>query len=193
MTQPPPAPGWYPDPSGEGQRYWNGSTWGPAAPTNAPAAPPAKKKRRWPWIVGALVALVIIVGTINGKNENSGTSASSSTSSQSTSAQSAAPSQQPETSSSTSASPTVTYEIESDGSLSSVTYFDGMNDEKQVTDVASPWSMTFTNQATYPIYGLGAQTTGTHVSCKISINGQVRDQKSSTGRYAVVNCNASGS
>lgn len=48
--------------------------------------------------------------------------------------------------------------------------------------------MTFTNQATYPIYGLGAQTNGLHVSCQITVNGEVRDQESATGRYAVVNC-----
>ena len=33
------APGWYPDPSGDGnQRYWDGNVWGPVAPP--PAAPP---------------------------------------------------------------------------------------------------------------------------------------------------------
>ena len=33
------APGWYPDPSGDGnQRYWDGNAWGPVAPP--PAAPP---------------------------------------------------------------------------------------------------------------------------------------------------------
>jgi hypothetical protein len=85
---------------------------------------------------------------------------------------------------------TVTYQADSDGSLSTVTYFDGMDDEKQISDVSAPWTMTFTNQATYPIYGLGAQTTGLHVACQIAVNGQVRDQKSATGRYAVVNCNA---
>jgi hypothetical protein len=65
-----------------------------------------------------------------------------------------------------------------------------MDDEKQVSDVSAPWSMTFTSQATYPIYGLGAQTTSLHVSCQISINGQVKDTQTATGRYAVVNCNA---
>lgn len=31
-----PAPGWYPDPSGGGQRYWDGEKWGPIAPPSAP-------------------------------------------------------------------------------------------------------------------------------------------------------------
>jgi hypothetical protein len=40
-------PGWYPDPDGAGERWWNGSGWsdskrgGPAAPVPAPAAVPA--------------------------------------------------------------------------------------------------------------------------------------------------------
>ena len=33
-----PAPGWYPDPSGVGQRWWDGQAWGPASPPPIPAA-----------------------------------------------------------------------------------------------------------------------------------------------------------
>lgn len=65
---------------------------------------------------------------------------------------------------------------------------DGMGDMQQVTDVDAPSTTTFTNQATYPMFGVGAQTTGLQVSCQISVNGRVRDQKSAIGRYAVVNC-----
>lgn len=193
MTQPPPAPGWYPDPSGQGQRYWDGSTWGPAAPTDSPGSASGKKKRRWIWVAGAVVLLIIIVGALNGKNDKSGTTGSTPAAPPSSPMQTASPSQGSEAAPKTAAGGTVTYEVESDGSLSTVTYFDELNNEKQVTDVASPWNMTFTSQATYPIYGLGAQTSGEHVSCKISVDGKVRDQKSATGRYAVVNCNASPS
>jgi hypothetical protein len=39
MAQQPPQPGWYPDPAGGwGQRYWDGSAWGPVAPTAPPPA-----------------------------------------------------------------------------------------------------------------------------------------------------------
>jgi Protein of unknown function (DUF2510) len=37
-------PGWYPDPEGRGQRWWDGQTWGPRAPQPAasvPSFPPA--------------------------------------------------------------------------------------------------------------------------------------------------------
>jgi hypothetical protein len=33
-----PAPGWYPDPSGVGQRWWDGQAWGPSSPPPLPAA-----------------------------------------------------------------------------------------------------------------------------------------------------------
>ncbi len=30
------APGWYPDPQNRGQRWWDGTAWGPTAPTPTP-------------------------------------------------------------------------------------------------------------------------------------------------------------
>lgn len=101
MTEPitPAAPaGWYPDGSGQ-QRYWDGSTWtAHFAPLTAPdAAPtevlspavgvthqadgqvaavatlaPAKKKKKWPWIVGGAAAVILlfgIIGSLNGAGD----------------------------------------------------------------------------------------------------------------------------
>jgi Protein of unknown function (DUF2510) len=37
-------PGWYPDPEGRGQRWWDGQAWGPRAPQSSasvPSFPPA--------------------------------------------------------------------------------------------------------------------------------------------------------
>ncbi|MFI5783013.1 MmpS family transport accessory protein [Nocardia sp. NPDC051570] len=86
---------------------------------------------------------------------------------------------------------TIVYEVVSNGSLSSVTYFDALSAEQQDTDVPAPWSMTVDNTSTYPIAGLGAQTNGTSVTCRITVDGAVADEKTSTGQYAVVDCSAS--
>lgn len=58
------APGWYPDPSGQpGQRYFDGTNW-------TLTAPPPSKGRKWPWIVGGVVLLLIVAGLVSGKKED---------------------------------------------------------------------------------------------------------------------------
>jgi hypothetical protein len=83
---------------------------------------------------------------------------------------------------------TVVYEIISDSDLKSVTYFDANSEIQQETDASAPWTKTVTNTSTYAIAGLGAQTDGTSVTCRITVDGKVKDEKTSTGKYAVVNC-----
>lgn len=187
MTQAIP-PGWYPDPSGApGTRYWDGTRWAAAQPT-------ARKRLVWPWILLAVFVLffggcgaLVMLGAAAGNHAKTDQTSASAPPRSGTAAPIAPPST---TTPEAKAAPSITYQVDSDGTLSTVTYFDGMNDQKQVTDVSAPWSLTFENQATFPMIGVGAQTTGLHVSCQISINGQVRDQKTATGRYAVVNCSA---
>jgi Protein of unknown function (DUF2510) len=50
MTQPPPPPGWYPDPPG-GQRYWDGSQW---TDQRAPMRTPM------PWWLVTILSLVFV-------------------------------------------------------------------------------------------------------------------------------------
>ncbi|MDT5143028.1 MAG: hypothetical protein QOI79_2382 [Mycobacterium sp.] len=83
MTQPPPpAPGWYPDPSGAGSRCWDGRTnWGPAAPPPAVGGLPKKKQSLPKWvIVFAVIAVLMVIGEAGShSNNSSSTSISSST------------------------------------------------------------------------------------------------------------------
>jgi hypothetical protein len=81
MTQPPPpAPGWYPDPSGAGSRYWDGRNWGPAAPPPAAGGLPKKKQSVPKWVVVfAVIAVLIAIGEAASHSNNSSTSTSSST------------------------------------------------------------------------------------------------------------------
>lgn len=62
------APGWYPDPSGEGQRYWDGKAWGPPAP--APAAP-SSTRPKWliPAVIGGLFLALVIIGNLGGHDD----------------------------------------------------------------------------------------------------------------------------
>ena len=61
-------PGWYADPQGYGQRYWDGAAWTPnVAPLYGP--PPASKgdAATGDWIGGVLLALLLpIVGLLAG-------------------------------------------------------------------------------------------------------------------------------
>jgi len=63
MTAPPPSPpGWYPDPSGTGRRYWDGQQWG-AHESEAPPPPPRSPTSGAGWKValGVLLGLVILI------------------------------------------------------------------------------------------------------------------------------------
>jgi hypothetical protein len=81
MTQPPPpAPGWHPDPSGTGSRYWDGRNWGPAAPPPAAAGGLPKKKQSVPtWVI--VFAVIAVLGAIGEAGSHSNNSSSTSTSS----------------------------------------------------------------------------------------------------------------
>jgi hypothetical protein len=70
-SQPPPPPGWYPDPRGQGQRYWDGNDWTdhwapPPAPV-AVAAAPSPPATTGDWIGGILLSLLFpLIGLIVG-------------------------------------------------------------------------------------------------------------------------------
>ena len=83
---------------------------------------------------------------------------------------------------------TVTYTVSSDGPLMSVSYYDEMDNMLEVKDQPANWSTTFTSEATSGLFAVDAQTSGEKVYCQIIINGQVRDQKSATGRNSLANC-----
>ena len=93
-TPPPPTPpGWYPNPAGGGgQRYWDGTRWTEHQTSQPPAGfppPPAtadlplwmrsrtvKRRKVWPWIVGGVVAFVVIVAAFSGGGDKGSRSSS---------------------------------------------------------------------------------------------------------------------
>jgi hypothetical protein len=83
---------------------------------------------------------------------------------------------------------TVTYYVQADGPLMSVSYYDGMDEMTQESDVGAMWTKSFVEQSTYGLHSIAAQTEGTHVSCEVDINGSAVDQKSAVGRYTMAVC-----
>jgi hypothetical protein len=62
MAAQPPQPGWYPDPAGGwGQRYWDGTAWGPVAPP--PQPPPARRSSGvLPGFLAGISPALLIIG-----------------------------------------------------------------------------------------------------------------------------------
>ncbi|MHA6799041.1 hypothetical protein [Bounagaea algeriensis] len=84
---------------------------------------------------------------------------------------------------------TVVYTVEGSGSGMSVTY--GANGStSQDTDPTFPWSAEEPAGEGFDFYTLTAQNgdNGGEVTCRISIDGQVVDEATSTGAYSMVNC-----
>lgn len=82
----------------------------------------------------------------------------------------------------------VRYEIESNGPVSLVTYFDGIGDIQQDSPARATYWREFTNVATYPFYSVSAQTDGTAVACRLFVNGELVDSNSAVGRYTIADC-----
>jgi len=57
-------PGWYPDPHTGGQRYFDGTNWGPPAPP-PPTAPPPENKSSKGKIIAAVIGAVLFLALIS--------------------------------------------------------------------------------------------------------------------------------
>lgn len=74
--------GWHPDPEGSGQlRWWDGAQWTSAVqPSPIPSdqmsephpdpEPGKSNRKKWPWIVGAVVVLIGIIGAVSAPDES---------------------------------------------------------------------------------------------------------------------------
>ncbi|RRQ26335.1 hypothetical protein DK926_19020 [Rhodococcus sp. Eu-32] len=168
-----------------------------------PPPQPVKKKRKWPWIVLALIVVFVIIGvaTSQGGDSDTSTAAPTTAGNSEGQAQGQNPPAAEETEGTTipplvPAAPSgdgkqITYEVISDSpTLGNVTYFDEDSAIQQESSVAAPWSMELTNSSTFAIVGVTAQTDGTSVTCRIVVDGEIEDEQTATGQFAVVSCNA---
>jgi hypothetical protein len=133
-------------------------------------------RRFWFWLLIAVVVIIAIVASTAG---GSGSSASG--------------------------TDTIVYEITSDASHVSATYATftaGNVGEAQDNSATPPWTKTVKAKSSWvhsfslvgqmsPAALSGGGNDGTTISCKITVNGKVVAQQTSTGQYATVSCSAS--
>jgi hypothetical protein len=178
-----------------------------------PQQPPKKKRKIWPWIVIGIPVLlfggctVAMVSGVESQDKATVSSGSGSGSGSDGVAEQQPPVVAPEQGApapapvselpplkpaeSSGKGKTVVYEVISDsGSLNNVTYFDENSAIQQESSPAAPWSKTVKNSSTFVIAGVTAQTEGTSVTCRVSVDGKVKDEQTATGQYAVASCTA---
>ncbi|MBF6171984.1 hypothetical protein IU476_10920 [Nocardia blacklockiae] len=82
----------------------------------------------------------------------------------------------------------ITYEVVSDAKLNALTYYDELSDPAKAPGVSAPWTKTVVNDAPVAVAGLSAQTTGRSITCRITVDGVVKDEQTAVGKFAAVNC-----
>ena len=77
----------------------------------------------------------------------------------------------------------VVYTVTSDAPLAAISYADATGATQALPNQTSPWTLSFTSKDTSstPVLVVSAVPTGKQTTCTISVNGTVKDTKSSTG------------
>lgn len=84
---------------------------------------------------------------------------------------------------------TVTYEIFGQpGAAATINYIDLDAQPQEVKNVALPWSITLTTTAPAASANVVAQGDGDMIGCRITVNGEVKDVKTSQGLNAQTFC-----
>ncbi|WP_394618221.1 MmpS family transport accessory protein [Lentzea sp. JNUCC 0626] len=166
----------------------------PGQPFQPYPQPPKKKAKKWPWVVGAILLLIIVSSVANGGKAPQNTT---STGADTNTAAPQAPAQQPapvQQQAPAAAKRTVVYEVSGAGTANSITYTtDGMTSTQQEGDVKLPWSKTLelpTGEAFQMVTIFAQAGEGTpEITAKITVDGKVVKEGKSSGQYAVVNIN----
>lgn len=83
----------------------------------------------------------------------------------------------------------VTYEVYGpSGATGSLNYLDENAQPRQVEFTSLPWSLTVSTTTPAVMASLVAQGDSNSVGCRITINGQVEDDRSASGRDAQISC-----
>jgi hypothetical protein len=84
---------------------------------------------------------------------------------------------------------TVTYEIFGPpGTVATINYLDLNAQPQEVKDTTLPWSITLTTTAPAASANIVAQGDGNTMGCRITVNGEVKDEQTSNGVNAQTFC-----
>ena len=166
--------------------------WAPMGAHAPPPAPP-KKRRKWPWVVGAVLLLFVVVGLATGGDEVPPTPTSLPSAPAAQAPAGADDAQQPAPSGGGS---TVVYEV-TGRDTASVTYMKEGFAQEQQTSAKLPFrkELQFEDEVgAFAPLSLVAQNNGSggDITCRITVDGEVVGESTSSGQYAVVTCNGNG-
>lgn len=158
------------------------------------ATEPKKKSRKlWLWIILAIVAVFILAQLAGGGDDVEATASSDPT------AQSSEAAAQP-TEAPADTGRTVTYEVTSDAVTATSVTFTTMDDGEMGQEQATEATLPLTKEVqigkagafSLDSFGVSAQAgpDATTISCKITVDGEVVAEQTSTGPYAMVMCNS---
>lgn len=83
----------------------------------------------------------------------------------------------------------VTYQITgTEGAVATINYLDLDSTPQRVDDARLPWSITLKTTKPSASATIIAQGDGDQIGCRVSVDDQVRDERSSTGVNAQVSC-----
>lgn len=82
----------------------------------------------------------------------------------------------------------VTYEVLGPSGTAVINYLDLDGDPQRTGDVALPWSLTLSTTSASVSPNILAQGDGTSISCRITVDGVVKDQRTTTGVNAETFC-----
>ena len=181
MTQYPPPPGQQPYP-----------------PQGYAPMPPAPKKRKWPWIVGGIVLLFVIIGVANGGGSATPTNATTTpTAAASAAAAPTIPAVEQPPPAAEPAGSVVVYEVTGSGTAGNVTYMKEGFSQEQQTSAKLPWrkELQFEEKvggfAPLSLVAQNGANSG-DITCRITVDGEVVGESTSNGQYAVVTCTGNG-
>ena len=80
----------------------------------------------------------------------------------------------------------------SPGTVAVISYFDGNGDPQHAEGVALPWSLEFAISTAASIGSVSAQGDSDSIGCRISVDGVVKDEKTSNEVSAFTSCRLTG-